>query len=66
VHSDRDVGFEYAKIIGRSFTRDIVSTTRSSKAPPTVESPMIPVGRSVSIAVTKSAMGAWPCANGRW
>jgi len=66
VHSERDVGFEYGKIIGRSFTRDIASITRRSNAPPTVDSPMIPVGRRASIAVAKSVIGTCRCANGRW
>ena len=62
MHSACEVGFDSAKTIGRLLNFAISSSTSGVKVPPTAATPMMPVGFSVLIAVTKSSIGAWSCA----
>src|ERR1700747_136504 len=64
VHSDRDVGFEYGKMIGRSLISEIASMTFWLNNFGTVLTPMLPVGRNALIASAKLAIGACSIANG--
>src|SRR5659263_205994 len=66
VHSDFEVGFERAKMIGRWFMRAIASTIGLVNIPGVPETPMMAVGVMASTACRKSPMNAWSCAKGRW
>ena len=58
MHSEREVGFEYGKMIGRSLISAIASITSRLNSFGTVLTPMMPVGRSASTASTKLEIGA--------
>src|ERR1017187_2765738 len=58
VHSEREVGLDSAKMIGRWLMRAIASMTLWLKAFATVLTPTIMVGLSDSIAATKSLVDA--------
>ena len=57
MHSERDVGFEYGKMIGRSLILAIASMTWRLNSFGTVLTPMIPVGLKAFIASTKVGYG---------
>src|ERR1700747_732641 len=57
VHSDRDVGLEYGKTIGRSLISEMASMTFRLNSFGTVLTPMMPVGFSALIASAKSPIG---------
>ena len=64
MHSEREVGFEYGKMIGRSLILAMASITSRVNSFGTVLTPMMPVGCSASTASTKVETGARSCANG--
>src|ERR1700745_3232218 len=66
VHSDRDVGLEYGKMIGRSLISEIASITFWLNSFGTVLTPMMPVGLRALIAAPKSLIGSCSIANGFW
>ena len=64
MHSEREVGFEYGKMIGRALLLAIASITSRLNSLGTVLTPMMPVGRSASTASTKVDTGGASCAKG--
>src|ERR1700741_4563563 len=64
VHSDRDVGLEYGKMIGRSLISEMASMTFWLNSFGTVLTPIMPVGLSPLIASAKLPIGACSIANG--
>ena len=64
MHSEREVGFEYGKMIGRSLIFAMASITSRVNSFGTVLTPMMPVGRSALTASTKVETGARSWANG--
>jgi hypothetical protein len=57
-----EVGFDSAKMTGRSLMRDISRTTFSVNVPGTAPTPMMTVGRNDCTAPMKSLTGACACA----
>ncbi len=66
MHSEREVGLEYGKMIGDALIPAIAAITGWLKSLGTVLTPMMPVGRSARIASTNDATGGWSWANGFW
>ena len=64
MHSEREVGFEYGKMIGRSLILAMAWITSWVNSFGTVLTPMIPVGRNASTASTNVETGARSCAKG--
>ena len=64
MHSEREVGFEYGKMIGRSLILAIASITSRVNNFGTVLTPMMPVGRSASTASANVETAARSCAKG--
>jgi hypothetical protein len=64
VHSEREVGFEYGKMIGRSLILAIASITSRLNSFGTVLTPIMPVGRNASTASAKVETEGRSCAKG--
>ena len=64
MHSEREVGFEYGKMIGRWLIVAMAWITSWVNSFGTVLTPMMPVGRNSLTASTNVAIGARSCANG--
>jgi len=62
VHSEREVGFDSANTIGRSFIWVIVSMTSRVNVFGVAPTPMIAVGFNALTAPRKSPTGACACA----